>query len=171
MVKLPMFLGLRAGEACHVSVRWIDSDQNLRVPEQIPCDCGSCAKRKDPGIWKPKTKRGARTIGIPEFVAEDLGPFLATDPAGLRMSRFSFHHRIKTLMKRAQIKIPGLGDDSGFPHILRATCATMLAEGGMTALHLCYAMAWKDLQQGQHYVHQAEMRKGATKAAREIFGG
>ena len=171
IVKLPMFLGLRAGEAIHVRTAWVDSEHNLRIPPEMRCTCETCGKRKTPGVWAPKTARGARTIAIPQYVKDDLGPFLASYPAGLNMSRFAFHHRIKLLMGRARITIPGLGGDTGFPHILRATCATMLAEGGMSAMYLCYAMGWKDLQQGQHYVNQAVMKSGATEKAKQIFGG
>ena len=171
IIKLPLFLGLRAGEAIHARTTWIDSEQNLRIPPEMRCNCDTCAKRRNPGIWKPKTARGARTIAIPEYVKADFGPFLAEHSLGLGMSRFAFHHRIKLLMGRARITFPGLGGDTGFPHILRATCATMLAEGGMSAIHLCYAMGWKDLQQGQHYVNQAAMKTGATDSAKKIFGG
>ena len=169
IVKVPMFLGLRASETVHLDVRWVSSNGDLRVPSQMVCSCAQCAKKG--GNWKPKTKAGARVLGIPKIVGEDLGEFLAVSPRGLEVSRFVLHHQLKKLMQRAGIVIPGLGGNSGFPHILRATCATMLAEGGMNAVQLCYTMGWTNLQIGAHYVHLAAMRTAAPQSAKEIFGG
>ena len=169
IVKVPLFLGLRASEAVHLDVRWINSAGDLRIPWSMPCSCGECSKK---GVaWKPKTKAGVRVIGIPKVVGGDLGRFLGDSPGGLGISRFVFHHRLKKLMQQAGIVIPGLGGNSGYPHILRATCATMLAEGGMNAVQLCYTMGWANLQIGAHYVHLAAMRTAAPKTAKEIFGG
>ena len=172
MVKMPLFLGLRASEAVHMDRRWIDEEQNLRVPSRMDCWCGECSRRPGrPGVWRPKSKAGTRVLGIPQVLKEDLGPFLVANPKGLGVSRYVLHHQLKRLMRQANIVIHGLGEDSGFPHILRATCATMLAAGGMTAPQLCYHMGWKNLSEADHYIRLATMKSSATKAAINIFGG
>ena len=66
---------------------------------------------------------------------------------------------------------PGLAGDCGFPHMLRAACATMLAECEIAAVQRCYTMGWLNLKIWQHYVHLAAIRTTAPKRVKEIIGG
>ena len=172
IILLPLYLGVRVSEAIHMDSRWIGDTGNLRVPSQMVCGCSGCAERENNrGHWVPKTKAGAREIGIPGIVSDDLSPFLAQYPRGLRMSRYAFYRHAKRLMKAAGIVIPGLGGDTAYPHVLRATCATMLAAGGMNAPQLCFHMGWGDLKVAQKYINKAAMQATAPAAAVKIFGG
>ena len=172
IILLPLYVGLRASEAIHLDARWINDDGNLRIPYQMVCRCLECSRRnKNRGHWVPKTKAGIRELGIPKLVSSELDPFLAQYPAGLNMSRFAFYRRVKKVLRHAGVVIPGLGGDTAFPHILRATCATMLAAGGMNAPQLCYHMGWGDIGMADRYINRASMRATAPAAARSIFGG
>ena len=172
VILLPLYVGIRVGEAVHLDSRWISSAGNLRIPNQMICPCRECSTReRNRGHWVPKTKAGAREIGIPRIVSDDLDPFLSQFPRGLQFSRFTFYRHTKRILKAAGVVIPGLGGDTAFPHILRATCATMLAAGGMSAAQLCYHMGWSDIAMAAHYINRAAMQTTTPAAAKKIFGG
>ena len=153
IISLALYCGLREGESVHLDSRWLRDGQNISIPSQMTCTCLECSRReRNRGHWLPKSKAGCRVIGLPRIVRDDLEPFLARYPGGLRqakVSRFSYYRSVKRLCKAAGIVIPGLGGDTAFPHCLRATCATLLAKGGMNAPQLMYHMGWSDLKMAQ----------------------
>uniref|UniRef100_A0A6M3XXZ3 Putative site-specific tyrosine recombinase n=1 Tax=viral metagenome TaxID=1070528 RepID=A0A6M3XXZ3_9ZZZZ len=167
-IGLQLFLGLRASEACHFGAEWITDDGNFRIPTSQPCNCAECARTRN-GMWKPKTKAGARTLPIPERMRKDIAELLRVKPYGLDISRVGFYYRTKTILSRAGIKLKG-GYSEAFPHALRATCATMLATGGMNAVGLSYFMGWASISIGDRYIRLITAKEFALKQAREIFG-
>ena len=166
-----LYLGLRIGELQHMKATWIKADGSFGIPEQQPCECVACLKhKKHPGYWGPKTKAGVRIMPLPGLLNSDLLKFLGMKPDGLGLSRTTIWKRTKTLMKLSGIKIKGLARDTAYPHVLRATCATMLAEGGMDAAGLTYYMGWNSIQIGDTYIRLARAKDSAAKQARQIFG-
>ena len=60
VVGLPMFEGLRVGEAVHLQASWV-RDGEIHIPAQMECGCWACS---DTGVWKPKSEAGIRSIPI-----------------------------------------------------------------------------------------------------------
>lgn len=168
-IGMQLFCGLRVSELAHMRTDWITQDGNLKIPHQQICKCAEC-KRKRHGLWKPKTKAGARTLPIPKRVKKDLFELLKIKPNGMQVSRTGLYYRTKRILKRAKIKFQGLSEDTAFPHALRSTCATMLATGGMSPAYLSYFMGWKSISIGDHYIRLATAKDGALKEAKAIFG-
>lgn len=167
LVKVPLYAGLRISELCHLRRSWLVGQHEVRVPPSMWCSCSQCLKRG--GEWRPKTKAGARVIPLVPQVRDDVLAFLHYQPQGLGMSRFIALRRIKRVMKRARIVISGLGDDTGFAHALRATCASMLAAAGLNEAQLAYLMGWGTLEPARHYVRLSRAREGAAAAMERAF--
>lgn len=149
---------------------WITAEGNLRVPTAQKCNCAECARNRG-GEWRPKTKAGARVLHIPERLRKDLSELLRMQPYGLNLSRIGVWYRVKTILKRANVKFPAPAGKTGFPHCMRATCATILAASGvMNEFELSYYMGWSDINMAKHYVDIARTKPGALKKAKEVFG-
>jgi len=162
-------MGLRVGELSHMRGDWITEEGNLKIPSQIMCNCAECARMRN-GLWKPKTRAGARTLPIPERMRKDLAELFRIKPYGMEVSRVGLYYRTKRILLRAGIKFKGLSKDTGFPHCLRSSCATMLALGGMSPIGLCAFMGWKSINIGSHYIQAAQAKQLAITEARRIFG-
>ncbi len=169
IIGCQLFLGIRVGELAHIRDDWITQDGDLKIPSRMACNCAECARERGGG-WKPKTKAGARTLHIPKLLRKDMAAVLKARPYGMGISRIAIWYRTKTLLKRAKVRFKGPARDTGFPHCLRATCATMLATGGMDVANLSYFMGWKSIAIGDHYIRLATAKDGATRQAAEIFG-
>lgn len=166
----PMFLSFRVSELAHMNASWLTVDGNIKIPPYQQCDCLECQKERG-GEWKPKSKAGARTLPISRPIKADLLNFLRANPKGLRMTRQAIWQRTKYLLKKAKVKIKGLAEDTAYPHALRATCASMLAAGGMDAAALTYFMGWSSIKMGDHYIKLSTAKGSAAHKAKEIFGG
>ena len=148
---------------------WITQEGNLRIPRTQACNCAECM-RLHSGEWKPKTKAGARTLPIPERMKKDLAELLRVKPYGMGVSRVGLYYRTKTVLHRAKVRFRGVAGNTAFPHALRATCASILARNGMSAVNLCYFMGWKSIAIGDHYIRVVTAKEGALKEAKAIFG-
>lgn len=170
VIKVPLYAGLRAGELVHMRRDWLVSDKELRIPPSMWCACEDCLQRqKHPGEWKPKSAAGARVVPLTQPVRDDVLALLQHDPNGLEVSRYVALRRVKRVMKRSGLRIPGLGDSTGFLHMLRATCATMLAAAGLNEAQLCYVFGWTDLKTAQRYIRLATARSNAADAMERAF--
>ena len=169
LVGLQLFMGLRIGECVHMNATWVTQEGDLRIPQQQACHCAECVRVRD-GMWTPKTKAGARTIPIPQRMKKDLAELFKVRPYGLDMSRQGLYYRTKNILKRARVKFKGLSGDTGFPHCLRSTCASMLVVGEINEFHLCYIMGWSDINMAKHYVQLFRVKPKAIQAVRNIFG-
>ena len=171
IIGLQLFCTMRVGEVVHFNASWITATGDLRIPERQKCGCAACAKHpKHAGTWTPKTKAGARTLPIPKQLRKDLSTLLKVKPYGLDLSRQSIWLRTKAILKKARVKFKGTAGNTGFPHCLRATSASMLVEGGINEFHLCYLLGWADINMAKHYVQLFRVKPKALEAAREIFG-
>ena len=171
IIKGPLYLGLRVGELAHMNANWLVGDRELMVPASMWCDCSQCADNpKHPGEWTPKYKASIRRIPITGLVKDDLLLFLTHNPKGLQMSRFTIDRQCKRIMRRAQVRFPGRGGNTSFPHALRSTCATMLAAKGANAAQLCGIMGWSNMRSAEPYIRVAAAQDGAREAMERAFG-
>lgn len=164
-----LYLGLRISELAHMKATWLTGDGNLRIPSFQKCYCTSCFKHRN-SEWRPKTKSGARTLPIPGTIKHEVLKFLALQPEGFQLSRISLYHDTKAILHRAGIKTRGLAQNVASPHILRATCLTMLASGGMSVAALAYFAGWANISIASHYINLAQAKSAAEKEAKIIFG-
>lgn len=155
---LMLFCGLRVSEAVHLKLAWI-REQKIHIPSSMPCNCWGCRKR---GYWKPKTKQGIRIVPIPGFLQSILAEFLKSQPEGLGFNREYAWLRTQKITKDA--KTP-----RAFPHALRATCATMIASEGFTAIELCYVMGWNRLEMGEHYIRISAAQQGVEEKFKQMW--
>lgn len=169
LLKLQVYMGLRASEVSHFRADWVSfPEAKLQVPARQACVCPQCVLNGR-SEWTPKSDSSVRMLPAPPLIGPDLSAFVQAHPGGFGLDRFGVYHRTKALMKAAGIKVPGLGQNTAYPHVLRSTCATLLAEGGIEAAALCYYMGWSDLRVAQHYVNMARMKGAADEKVRKIF--
>jgi len=161
-IGLQLFLGLRASEACHLSKDWVTEEGDIKIPTSQTCNCAECMRMRH-GLWKPKTKAGARTLPIPKRLHKDIAELLRIKPYGIGVSRVGLYYRTKVVLGRAKIKY-------GFPHCLRATCFNILAQGGMSAVGLAYFAGWSNIAVASHYISVVQAKKASLEGARAIFG-
>lgn len=164
MVKLMIYLGLRIGECVHLNASWLQ-EGNIRIPMFQKCDHAECEYE-----WHPKSKASIRVLPVPGDMQEDLYTFLGHHPNGFGLTRQAAYTVVKRMCKQAGIKVKGLSGDTIYPHVLRSTCATILATRRMSAVGLCYIMGWSSIDMGQHYINIAQAKKEAHKQFKEIMG-
>jgi integrase len=140
-----VFAGLRVSELKHLRHSWVNlEEQTITVPTRQYCDCAECKRKRD-GIWRPKTKKGARTILIHPMLMPVIREFIDRyEEIGL--STFTLWRRVRKIAERAHIS------RSIYPHCLRATAATMLAYQKISAPALKYVMGWETLDAADAYV-------------------
>lgn len=165
IIKVLLYLGFRASELVHLNASWVREDQ-VHVPPEQWCSCYECRAR---GKWTPKTQASIRSLPIAKPLRADLYAYLGKYPDGLSVNRAAIWKRVKRMLKEANIITKGAAGGVAFPHALRATCATILASGGIEASALCYYMAWNNLETAQHYIQLAQSRKRASDQALRIF--
>ena len=71
---------------------------------------------------------------------------------GVFRSRQSLEQRVERIRLRSGLLCPV------YPHCLRASFATRLAELGMSAPSLSYILGWQDLESAEHYVQSSRRR-------------
>jgi len=144
------FGGLRVSELCHMRRDWLNFDENtITIPLRQYCDCWECQHKTEDrkGIWRPKTKKGAREILIHPLLPPVLTEFFATrDSIGLTRQRV--WQRLKKLARQAGIL------HNVYPHALRATAATILAHEKISAPALQYVLGWSRLSSAEEYVQR-----------------
>jgi len=169
IIGVLLYCGLRVGELAHMNATWITQDGNLRVPAFQKCNCSEC-RYKGQEEWRPKTKAGIRILPISGQISKDLLTYLSKRPKGLGLTRQTLHAHTKELMQKAGLRVKGPAGNVAFPHALRATCAQMLANGGMEASALCAFMGWQSIAIGDRYIRTSRARELALKQGRAILG-
>ncbi len=163
ILELMALLGLRASEVAHLRAEWV-KDGEIRKPRSQSCNCSSCQ-----GEWKSKSEASVRSIPIPNLMADSLYTFLSQSPGGFHLTRQAIWQKVKTVAKRAKIKVRGLSEDTIYPHVLRATAASRLASAGMSAPALCYIMGWASIEMGVHYINIAQAKAEAHRQLKQIL--
>ena len=159
ILELMVYLGLRASEIVHLRATWLHGDE-LNIPRTQPCDCSSC--REKGGVWSAKSDAAARSIAMPKAIQERLTQMLLQSPKGFSFTRQALWQKVKRWGKRAKIKMI-------YPHALRATAATRLAERGMSAPALAYTLGWTNISMAWHYVNIAHAKAEAHQQMRRIM--
>ena len=164
ILQLMLYVGLRVSEVAHLNNSWVKGDE-IRIPLSQTCDCINCKS----GEWKAKSKASNRVIPVPVSIMRDLTEYLRQSPRGFTLTRQALWWKIKQMSKRANIRVRGLSSDTIYPHVLRATCATILASKGMSVAALCYVMGWQSIEVGQHYISIAKAKQDAQEQFRKIM--
>ncbi len=164
-----IYTGMRVSELAHLNRSWVNLDEKERtitIPPRQNCDCWECNyvnKRTGhckEGIWKPKTKAGARTIRIhPDFLPIITEFFIYYEKLGI--TRQEIWYLIKRYAVKAKLS------RHIYPHALRATNATNLAYKGISGAGLRYDMGWSQLSSAEAYVRSDRQR--ALKETDEIY--
>ena len=150
-LRLLRYAGLRVSELVHLRRTWVDFEENtITVPPRQHCDCRECQRRRD-GVWRPKTRHGARTIRIHPKLRPVLQEYLA-DHDGLGLTRVRVWQIVKELALRARV----LHDV--YPHCLRSTHAIDLAHAGISSAALQYLLGWARLSSAEAYVRSDRSR-------------
>ena len=163
ILQLMVLLGLRVSEVAHLRADWI-KDGEIRIPRSQPCNCSNCQ-----GEWRSKSEASVRNIPIPEGIGKEFYTFLGQSPEGFHLSRQAIWQKVKTMAKRAKIRVRGLSADTIYPHVLRATAASRLATAGMSAPALCYIMGWASIEMGVHYISIAKAKEEAHRQLKQIL--
>jgi integrase len=158
VVRLPLYAGLRIGEVQHLKTSWLDWEKNIiTLPARQECSCYECKKWRN-FIWTPKTKAGQRSL----IIVHEIEPYLKQLNDGINRSRQALEQRFERIRQRNQLH------KVCYPHALRATFATRLAEQGISAPSLTYLMGWETLTPAEHYI-QSTMKR-AYAEMKEIIG-
>ena len=157
-VRLPLYAGLRIGEVQHLRNTWLDWEKEIiALPARQECQCYECRKwRKE--VWTPKTTAGQRSL----LITSELEPYLCQLGEGMNRSRQALEQRFERIRQRSGLM------KVCYPHALRATFATWLAEQGISAPSLTYLMGWDSLVPAESYI-QSSMKR-AHAEMRELIG-
>lgn len=159
--------GLRASEAGHFNRSWIErgsAPATFVVP--LHCGCLRCAasgrawrhtpgraastmQRIERGEFTPKTDYGYRRIPYgraPPELVRAIDDYL-TDHEGLYVSRQAVWRLVKRWLVDA-----GMAYDRSFPHALRATAATRLADEGQDVFAIMGVLGWRNFNVASRYI-------------------
>ena len=158
VVRLPLFTGMRIGEVQHLKKSWLDWEKLIIViPARQVCQCYECRKWRN-NVWTPKTTAGQRSL----LITPDFDLHLQQLGSGINRSRQGLEKRFCRILKRSGLlKV-------AYPHCLRASFATRLAEEGISAPSLTYLMGWATLSSAEAYI-QSSMKR-AHSEMRELIG-
>ncbi|GGM63894.1 integrase [Halarchaeum rubridurum] len=168
-------LGLRAGEIAHIQRDWVDfRRQMIEIPVHEPCQkgmdggvCGYCRAQSaqaadanddlsqadaEARMWSPKTVASAREV-----------PFGHNPRATLAIERFFNRHDewpfsravVNRRVTAAAEHAAEVDADHCYPHALRATAATTLADNGLDIIPLKAFMGWSKLETAKHYLSKS----------------
>lgn len=157
-IRLPLYAGMRIGEVQHLKQSWLDWEKAIIIiPSRQECSCWECKTWRH-NIWTPKTKAGQRSL----LIVPELEPYLGQLGDGINRSRQALEQRCERIRQRSGLH------KVCYPHALRATFATRLAEESISAPSLCYLLGWESLQTAEAYV-QSSMRR-AHQEFKELAG-
>jgi integrase len=158
VVILPLYARLRIGEVQHLRNTWLDWQKGIiTLPARQQCSCYECRKWRK-GVWSPKTKAGQRSL----LITPEIEPYLRQVKDVINRSRQALEQRFERIRQRSGLM------KVAYPHCLRATFATKLAEHGMSASSLSYLLGWDSLIPAESYI-QSSMKR-AHLEMREVIG-
>lgn len=150
-IRLPLYAGMRIGEVQHLWDSWLDWEKGIIIiPSRQECTCYECRKWRN-SIWTPKTRAGQRSL----LITDELKPHLEKLTGGINRSRQALEQRFERIRQRSGLK------KACYPHALRATFATHLAENGISAPSLTYLLGWETLTPAEHYIQSTMKRAHA----------
>jgi len=156
VVRLPLYCGLRIGEVQHLRRTWVNHEKGLiELPARQLCHCYECRKWRE-GVWTPKTRAGRRSLLLTSDTEPWLREFFAAKEA-IGRSRQALEQRFERIRKRSGLMKPA------YPHCLRASFATRLAEEGLSAPSLSYLLGWQGLGPAESYIQSSAKRAHAEQ--------
>ena len=170
IVKVLLYTGLRVSELIHLRRDWVDfKHEKISVPERQPCGCETCERvlrnkkgkiTKPSGFWQPKTPEGAGTIPMVPEVKPILKWFLNQHEEVMNVFPYRqyINNTLKKVVKRVKLGHPV------FPHALRGTFATILADKDFDVFEIKDALRWKTIQPAIFYV------KLSGERLKRVFG-
>lgn len=141
-----LYTGLRVSELIHMRRSWLNLWRGfINVPERQRCGCMEC-RYLGRVYWRPKTADSARAIPVVPEVRGILRRFFEDHEAVLEVfpSRQYVNNVLKRLQDRSGVRL--------FPHALRGTFATMLAEREFTPFEIKDALGWKSVDVAISYI-------------------
>ena len=169
LFKVLLFTGMRISEFLHFKKDWISKDWDyIQIPKEQKCDCKEC-KRLREGIWKPKTAEGVRTIPLLSEIKIILKGYFNNYDTIMEFypyGRVECWKIIKQLGKKAELK------QHLFPHALRGSHATILAQHDFKEFDLTSAMGWKSIQTARDYIKFSgkQLKKKYDALGKDAFG-
>jgi len=163
-----LYTGMRISEFIHFNKSWINRRiGSIIIPTEQKCPCYECKKeiwrkrkdkntgetierilKKPSGIWMPKTKHGHRRIEILPEIKDIFEEYFKDHYSISEVIK----HRImgwsilKEVSKRADIP------HKVFPHAIRATFASILAEKGFDVWTIQSTLGWASLEPAMSYI-------------------
>lgn len=174
-------LGMRRGEIPHMQSDWVDwRKRRINIPRYLDCDlgrdnraCGGCrqhakqmVKHNDGmtfeeaigGMWQPKTDAAVRSVPFAFSPRSEIVLEAYFD----RFDRWMYSGQ--AINRRVNWLAEGAGLDTNvYPHALRATAATFLADRNMDPFSLQAFFGWANLSTAVNYIQQS-----AERTAREL---
>ncbi len=148
VVRLPLYAGMRIGEVQHLRGTWLNWEKGIiEIPARQRCNCYECRKWRK-GIWTPKTLAGVRSL----IIVPELEPYLRHLGDGVNRSRQALEKRFERIRVRSGLM------KVAYPHCIRASFATRLAEAGISAPSLTYILGWATLTSAESYI-QSSMKR------------
>lgn len=141
------FTGMRISEFLHLNRDWINFEKGyISIPSSMKCKCFECAYKG--GVWKPKTKEAIRKIPILPEIKDMLKKYFSKHQSIMEIipSRVVAWQTIKEVGARAGIKHPV------FPHAIRATFASILAEKDFSSATITRIMGWRSMKTADEYI-------------------
>jgi integrase/recombinase XerD len=137
VIKSLLYSGMRASELAHMRESWIDWQKEvIHIPQQE-------------GTWKPKTKSSAREIPMKFELKKVLYDYFKENKS-VKMSRVTIFRVVKSLGQRLR------PFKKVYPHSLRATFASNMAEKGLSAADIQAIMGWAKLETANSYVRSTK---------------
>lgn len=118
------------------------------IPEKSGCSNQPLKEREKTydGYWYPKTEHGARAIPIFKIAENPIVLWFGKNQE-FKYHRVSVNRIVKRVAKRFARK-------RVYPHCLRATCASYLAEKGFSADFIMRFLGWAKYEIAEHYVRK-----------------
>ena len=133
VIKGLIYTGMRASEFSHMKESWIDWQREvIHIP-------------REEGGWTPKTKAGVREIPMVYEIKKLFYDYFQKNKS-IGMSRVSLFRTVKKVGARLR------PFKKVYPHSLRATFASMMAEKGMPSVDIQSIMGWAKLETANSYV-------------------
>lgn len=140
VIQTLMYTGMRVSELINMKRDWVKwQDDEIVIPKQE-------------GDWKPKTAKGARTIPLMPQAREVLTKYFQ-DKSEVEMNRVTAWNIVKRVVSRIK------PFKKCYPHALRATFASILANRGMDGAQLKYIMGWSKLETANNYIAAMNTKK------------
>ncbi len=149
-VKGLLYTGMRVSEFLHFKGEWIDWGKGIiTIPLEEKCSCYECSsKGSHKGVFRVKTSHASRTIPILPETKDLFRNFFSQYECILDFlyNRVNIWKAVKVVGERARIS------HKVFPHSLRSSFASLMADRGFDAFTIQAVLGWKSIDIANLYV-------------------